>query len=155
MPGLWSGHCAGPGSASLSSLLSPLFLSAGHTDITTLLLNHVVTIVCSEAEMTGTSTLLLLLVVVLLVGPGLADNVSDNGASDNIDTASTSENIDTGTGAGDALAHMIHTELVGLEQLRVTGPGYIHLAMIVVRGRQEDKVERMAANLRRSASGGL
>ena len=48
---------------------------------------------------------------------------------------------------------MMHPELVRLGELRVTGPGYIHVAMIVVRGQQEDKAERMAANLRRSASG--
>ena len=50
---------------------------------------------------------------------------------------------------------MMYSELVGLEELRVTGPGYIHVAMILVRGQQGDKVERMAANLRRSASAGL
>ena len=48
---------------------------------------------------------------------------------------------------------MMQEELVRLGELRVTGPGYIHVAMIVVRGDQEDKAERMAANLRRSASG--
>ena len=115
--------------------------------------------------MTRTS-ILLVLVLVTLVGPGLAENgedsVSDNpedarlhrgnGASDNMDNAASDN---TGTGAGDALAHMMHTELVGLGELRVTGPGYIHVAMILVRGQQEDKVERMAANLRRSASAGL
>merc|ERR1719195_1058476 len=126
--------------------------------------------------MTRTGTLLLVVVVGALVGPGLAENgedsVSDNledardhrdnaasdnrdnAASDNIDNAS-SDNIDNAAsdnidiGAGDARAHMMHSELVRLGELRVTGPGYIHVAMIVVRGQQEDKTARMAANLSR------
>ena len=112
--------------------------------------------------MTRTSTLLLVVVLVTLVGPGLAENGEDS-VSDNLEDArdhrgsvvsdtDAADSDDIDAAAGDARAHMLHPELVRLGELQVTGPGYIHVAMIVVRGDQEDKAERMAANLSRSAS---